>query len=163
MRLYIRYLRFMGVIIRGRPRYISPYARIDTHGTVEIGDRTIISDNVVLLTHDYAVTVGLDAARQIDKEEKLIIAGIRLDDNCFIGMNSIILPGSSVGRDVIGGAGTVIRGHIPEGALVLGNPATIIGRSDEWAMRRMSADGGKEIIDNSVLDRPRPMIVSVLG
>ena len=41
-------------------------------------------------------------------------------------MNCIILPGSNIGNNVIIGAGSVVRGNVPEYAIVAGNPANVI-------------------------------------
>lgn len=54
------------------------------------------------------------------------IGEIHIGDNVFIGANSFILPGTEIGNNCIIGAGSVVRGKIPDGSVVIGNPATIV-------------------------------------
>ncbi len=56
-------------------------------------------------------------------EGKSVIIG----DNCWIGMNSVILPGVVLGNNTIVGAGSVVTKKFEEGNIILaGNPAKII-------------------------------------
>lgn len=52
---------------------------------------------------------------------------IEIGNNVYIGENSIILPGVTIGDDVLIGAGSVVTKSIPNGVIVGGNPARIIG------------------------------------
>ena len=49
-----------------------------------------------------------------------------IGDNCFIGGGSFILPGVSIGNNVIVGMGSVITKDVPDNCIVVGNPARII-------------------------------------
>ena len=46
-----------------------------------------------------------------------------IGDGCWLGANSIILPGVSVGNDAVVGAGSVVTHSIPNGEVWAGNPA----------------------------------------
>jgi acetyltransferase-like isoleucine patch superfamily enzyme len=48
-----------------------------------------------------------------------------------IGANSTILPGVVVGENALVGAGSVVVDDVPDGAVVVGNPARVIRRVDE--------------------------------
>ena len=48
-----------------------------------------------------------------------------------IGANSTILPGVVIGANALVGAGSVVVDDVPEGMVVVGNPARIIRRVDE--------------------------------
>jgi acetyltransferase-like isoleucine patch superfamily enzyme len=48
-----------------------------------------------------------------------------------IGANSTILPGVEIGENSLVGAGSVVVHNVPEGAVVAGNPARVIGTVDE--------------------------------
>ena len=44
-----------------------------------------------------------------------------------LGAGCIVLPGVTVGKDALVGAGSVVTKDVPEGAIVVGNPAKISG------------------------------------
>jgi acetyltransferase-like isoleucine patch superfamily enzyme len=50
----------------------------------------------------------------------------KIGNNCFIGINSIIMPGVTIGNEVIIGAGSVVTKNIPDNCIAAGNPAKII-------------------------------------
>jgi acetyltransferase-like isoleucine patch superfamily enzyme len=56
------------------------------------------------------------------------------------------MPGCYLGNNVIVGAGSVVRGKIPEDSIVIGNPAQIIGNTKEWAEKKILAGSYKENI-----------------
>ena len=47
-------------------------------------------------------------------------------EGASIGANSVIIPGVTIGRNALVGAGSVVTKDIPDGALVRGNPAKIV-------------------------------------
>ena len=48
-----------------------------------------------------------------------------------IGANSTILPGVEIGENALVGAGSVVTQNVPAGAVVVGNPASIIKKVDQ--------------------------------
>lgn len=64
-----------------------------------------------------------------------MLRNIVVGSNVFIGMNCILLPGTNVGNHVIIGAGSVVRGKIPDYSMVVGNPAVIIGDIRDYAQK----------------------------
>ena len=50
--------------------------------------------------------------------------------NASIGANATILPGVTIGRNAMVGAGAVITRSVPPNAIVVGNPARIVGYAD---------------------------------
>lgn len=50
----------------------------------------------------------------------------RIEDGASIGANATILPGLTIGRRAMIGAGAVVTSDVPEGATVVGNPARMI-------------------------------------
>jgi acetyltransferase-like isoleucine patch superfamily enzyme len=59
-----------------------------------------------------------------------MIRRLRLDthigENCFVGGRALVLPGVTIGNGCIVGAGAVVTKDVPDGCIVVGNPAKII-------------------------------------
>lgn len=51
-------------------------------------------------------------------------------DGASLGAGSVILPGVSIGRNAMVGAGAVVTKDVPANAVVVGNPARIVGYAD---------------------------------
>jgi len=94
---------------------------------IEIGDRVTITSGVRLLTHDGATWLIRDGNGRRYLYRRIIIG-----NDVFIGIDAVILPGVKIGNNVIIGAGSVVTKSIPEGKLVAGNPARIIGEFDDF-------------------------------
>jgi maltose O-acetyltransferase len=52
-------------------------------------------------------------------------ASIMIGENAWIGARPILLGGTTIGDDAVVGAGAVVRGTVPAGATVVGNPAQV--------------------------------------
>lgn len=132
MRAYTRYLRWVGVSLRGSPRYVATTAKLDgtDFGLIELGDEVVVSSGVRILTHDFSPArrdraSGSEGAPTAAERSK--VAGVSIGANSFVGAASILLPGTRIGRDCIVGAGSVVRGSLEDGSIVLGNPAEVVG------------------------------------
>lgn len=53
----------------------------------------------------------------------------------YIGNNSLIMPGVTIGSDVLIAAGSVVSHSVPSGVVVGGNPARIICKVEEYIER----------------------------
>lgn len=51
---------------------------------------------------------------------------VSIGDNCWIGGNTVILPGVSIGNNVTVAAGSLVTKDIPDNKLAMGSPARII-------------------------------------
>lgn len=65
---------------------------------------------------------------QLDKVKKRPIV---IGEGCFIGANSIILKGTTLGKNVIVGAGSVVCGSFPDNVIIAGNPARVVKGNEE--------------------------------
>jgi maltose O-acetyltransferase len=90
---------------------------------VTIGDNVTLAPRVHILAHD-ASTQTLLGFTKIG----LVIIG----DNVFIGAGSIVLPNVRIGNNVIIGAGSVVTKDIPDNSVAVGNPASVVGKTDEY-------------------------------
>ena len=86
---------------------------------VSIGNGTTIVKGTVILAHD--------RARNVVKGHKIIVKPVRIGKKVFIGANSVILPGTRIGNGSIVAAGAVVTKDVPEGKVVAGVPAEVIG------------------------------------
>lgn len=92
---------------------------IALHDCVSIGRRVVINDGAVLLTASHSLT---------DPQWGHKKAPIFIGDYAWIATNAVLLPGVTVGRGAVVGAGAVVRGDVPDYAVVAGNPATPLSR-----------------------------------
>ena len=117
--------------------YIAPTVVFDAsdYSLISIGEHPTISLDVMFLTHDWSIATGL---KSFDKSlSGCFRKQISVGDNCFIGMRTIILPGTFIGNNVIVGAGSVVKGKFPDNVVIAGNPAKIIAKTDEWAKKHL--------------------------
>ena len=96
----------------------NPGCYYQAHGKIIIGKGTWIAPNVGLITSNH---------NTIDLTKHDPPKPIELGKSCWIGMNSMILPGGKLGDRTIVGAGSVVTKSFPEGNCVIaGNPAKFI-------------------------------------
>lgn len=138
MKMYNGYLKKIGVVLEGTPRYIHPSVKFDGKGYNKtfLGHDVVISRETLLLNHDYSIACGFRSIGENVEREAFWLKEIRIGDNTFVGANVSILPGTVIGTNCIIGTGSVIKGRIPDGSVVLGNPAKIVGRTQEWIMKK---------------------------
>jgi acetyltransferase-like isoleucine patch superfamily enzyme len=71
--------------------------------------------------------VFTNARYPLSTDVKENLKGPHLLEGAMIGANSTLLPGIVIGRKALVGAGSVVVRDVPDGAVVVGNPARIIG------------------------------------
>lgn len=119
----IRRLRRRGVSVGERCVILTEQFSLEPY-LVSIGDDVAIAGGTVFLTHDGAAF--LLRKRRPDAQH---LGRITVGHDTFIGQNCIILPGARIGAHCVVGAGSVVRGVIPDNSVVMGNPATVVGRT----------------------------------
>ena len=93
---------------------------------ISIGDHVQITNGVKIFTHG-AAWVFRDKYRELD-----VFGKVKIKDNVYIGSNSLILPGVTIGNNCIIGAGSVVTRSVSPGTIVAGNPARVIGKTDDF-------------------------------
>lgn len=137
MKQNIKYLKRCGIKINGNPNYISPDVYFDGHdySKITLMGGCVISREVLLLTHDYSIARGVETIQGKDWGKNgtpHFLKEIFVGENSFIGARSVLLPGTHIGKNCIVGAGSVVKGTIPDNSIVVGNPAKVIAKTDEW-------------------------------
>lgn len=132
-----------GMKFSGKPNYLSARINFDgtDYGLITIGEGVTISSYVRVLTHDWSLytiakSVGYFSQSPIGK-----IEGVIIGDYSFVGTGSIVMPGTKIGRGCVIGAGTVVRGEIPDFSIVVGSPGKIVGDSRKLIKKGFSANG----------------------
>jgi acetyltransferase-like isoleucine patch superfamily enzyme len=72
--------------------------------------------------------VFTNARYPLSRDAKRTLAGPHLLAGAKIGANATLLPGVTIGRGALVGAGAVVAHDVPDGAVVVGNPARVIRR-----------------------------------
>lgn len=109
---------------------------------ISIGNNVTVTANVSFITHDGSLILFED-----DKGRRYKYQRISIGDNVFVGVNSIIMPGVKIQNNVIVAAGSVVTKSIPEGVIVAGVPARIIGDYNEFKNKCLGKCISKRDID----------------
>ncbi|MBS5451815.1 MAG: acyltransferase [Coriobacteriia bacterium] len=142
-RLYPAFLRRGGILVEedfqkgGLDPWISPSAYFDPGypQLISIERGTTISFEACFLAHDYSVDKELFAQ---GTEHGLVLGRVDVGRNCFIGARAMLLPGTALGDGCIVGAGAVVKGSYPEGSILAGNPARVVGDSKKLLEKHLN-------------------------
>lgn len=106
------YTNILGMKI-GIDTRISLKANLDTTHPkgINIGNYTLITGGCFILSHDYT---------------RRLKTNTYVGSNCFIGVNSVVMPGVKIGDNVVIGAGSVVTHDIPNNTIAAGNPCRVI-------------------------------------
>lgn len=95
------------------------------HGTnITIGDYVAIGANTKIIDHDFHSLDYIE--RRTDDQTHAKSKAVVIGNDVFIGCNSIILKGTTIGDRSVVGAGSVVSGSFPSDVIICGNPARIV-------------------------------------
>ncbi len=104
--------------------YIGPGTKLFSYGSIEIGKGAVIGEGVQVMSsnHEY------DSPEQdvLPFSSKNLKKKTVLSEFCWIGNNSIILPGVCVGKYCVIGAGSVVTKSTQDYGVYGGNPARLL-------------------------------------
>lgn len=117
--------RFGGRVVIGEGSgFSSPV--ISSMASITIGDHVMVGGNVRIFDHDFH-PLESEYRRAPQNRNAIRSCSIVIEDDVFIGTNSIILKGTHIGARSIVAAGSVVFGlNVPPDSLVKGNPAIIV-------------------------------------
>lgn len=116
-------------------------SHIVAHYSIVIGDDVFTGPNVYITdqNHGYA-DPDIPIGRQWP-----INAAVTIGPGSWLGAGAIVLPGTSIGRNVVVAAGSVVRGQVPDLCVVAGVPARVVRQhvvGNSWGRGPTSGDRG---------------------
>jgi acetyltransferase-like isoleucine patch superfamily enzyme len=102
---------------------------------IEIGNNVLIASNVQIYTATHSTDVNERLVANWDSDSGLpffrtFALPINIEDNVWIGGGVIILPGVTIGKNSVIGAGSVVTKSIPANSVAVGNPCKVIRKID---------------------------------
>ncbi len=93
---------------------------------VTIEDHVMFGSNVLVTDSSHGI-IDKSILMIPVSERKLFSKGsVRICENVWLGENVCVMPGVTIGRNSIIGAGSIVTKSIPENCLAVGNPAKVI-------------------------------------
>jgi acetyltransferase-like isoleucine patch superfamily enzyme len=102
---------------------------------ISMGDSVTITSGVKIITHDGSS--GLVRDEQGRRYQRY--APVKIGNNVFVGVNSVILPGVTIGSNVVVAAGSVVTRDVPDNTIVGGVPARQIMNFESFSERIASS------------------------
>ena len=109
-------------LIIGDGVFIGSAVIIDLSSRIEIGRGSSIAPGCSLITHQDTGARNGSGLSGLYPEQYLPIG---IGDNVWVGCDTTILPGSSIGPMTVIGAKSLVKGSIPGGVMAAGIPATV--------------------------------------
>lgn len=97
--------------------------------SIRIGKNTDIGSGCKIIDNDFH-PLPYSQRHPVELEEKVKKRPVVIGEGCFIGANSIILKGTTLGNNVVVGAGSVVSGAYPDNVIIAGNPARVIKQNE---------------------------------
>lgn len=119
-------------IVLGNNVRVTRNLTIQCANSVRIDDNVLIASDVFIIDYNH----GINPIPISYLENPLDVKSIEIGEGAWLCNNVIILPGVSIGKKTIIGAGSVVTKSIPDYSMAVGNPAKVIKHYDyktgEW-------------------------------
>ena len=98
---------------------------------IEIGNNVLIASNVQIYTATHSPNVNERLVADLDDNSEIpyfrtYALPVKIEDNVWIGGGVIILPGVTIGKNSVIGAGGIVTKSVPENCVAVGNPCRVI-------------------------------------
>lgn len=151
MRSSIDYARHLGVTI-GEQTTISIHDWSSEPYLVTIGNHVQITRGVSIHTHG-----GGNAVRQTIPDFD-VFGKVVIEDWCYIGAHSQIMPGVTIGEGSLVAAGSVVTKSIPPHSVVGGNPAKVLCTINDYLERNIEYNTHTKGMD---VEQKRKLLLSL--
>jgi acetyltransferase-like isoleucine patch superfamily enzyme len=114
-------------VIIGDRVIIPPYTLLSTlpgdpSSIIKIEDDVLLGPNISI----YSSSHKFDDITKPIKDQGYTVNAVTLKTGCWIGVNVVILPGVTIGRNAVIGANSVVTSSIPDYAVAVGAPAKVV-------------------------------------
>ena len=96
---------------------------LDGNGGLEIGPNTLLSPGVQVISGNHV----FDDPDMPIRFQGTHYGKVTIGEDCWLGTNVLVLPGVTIGRGAVVGAGAVVTKDVPEYGIALGIPAKVVG------------------------------------
>ena len=134
--VYMKYLQLFRPVQYARKMGVHFGKNLKIYGTmhygsepwiISIGNDVYLTNNICFITHDGGTLLFRDKVPDLE-----ITKPITIGDHVYIGVNVTIMPGVTIGNNVVVGACSVITKDVPDNCVVAGNPARVIRDIDSY-------------------------------
>lgn len=134
--VYMKYLQLFKPVQYARKMGVHFGKNLKIYGTmhygsepwiISIGNDVYLTNNICFITHDGGTLLFRDKVPDLE-----ITKPITIGDHVYIGVNVTIMPGVTIGNNVVVGACSVITKDVPDNCVVAGNPARVIRDIDSY-------------------------------
>lgn len=135
----LAWYRAQGAVI-GREVHLGPESLLDPQHCwlITVGDRVTFAPRVHVLAHDASTKRAVG---------RTLIAPVVIEDDVFLGAGTIVLPGVTIGRGAVIGAGSVVSRDVPPDAVAVGCPAVPVRTTAEVADGHRAALADADLFD----------------
>lgn len=102
----------------GKDIFINKCCMFVDLGGIELEDNVLIGPEVKILSVNHPI--------DIDKRRDVILKGVKIKKNAWVGAGTTICPGVTIGENSIIGAGSVVTKDVPDNVVYAGAPAKFI-------------------------------------
>lgn len=117
-----------GDVVIGADSYINSGCVLYSGHSIRIGANVLIAANCTLAATNHAFTDPEQPIRTQGFQPSR--GGIVIEDDVWIGANTVLLDGAHIGRGAVIAAGSVVRGPVAAFTIQGGNPLRLIGQRE---------------------------------
>ena len=115
----------------GKYSFITWQAVIEGGAKANIGDRCFVGPGAKLLTSTYELN-GFYANEKLPEEVRSTEYGdIILENDAYIGANSVVMPGVKIGEGAVVGANSLVNRNLKPWGIYFGSPVKLIGMREK--------------------------------